>query len=475
MDGDILEHEETDSSEEEVEEDFADDRLTPEFRAGVKREDVVEMLKLLTSDVKLTPQVPSYRRLGVAEDVQSHKRDCRFLAEVLQSAFYSYSLDVAAEVLEEIIARPYPCDQLIYKAGMFLLESHPQSSAEKMNYFLRHCRCLRYADKKEMALEYLIYCLKKMDYSHLRTFLQDNLSIRKKTVRKSDRIDTILKGYLGVLDYLEWIDCLQAEGGGGGNAQGEGASASVGLSRALTCAARAVDQFREVLEHEGTFDIFVVKYLQIQEHYGELGDAEATLEKYAERNPENLNAHVFLYTFLDKHNRRPEEQLEILQTVCKIDPSNPLVLEYIERIYESDGSASPEVLKLVADFVDFSENKDSSAGWSWFCRLARDAAGSERPELHSFLRDLWKTRRSYWDSYHFRRPCPSGSPDVWVSKAGVLHVLDESDREFPSAVEEQLRTRGEKTLVKLHRKYVGAADVRAKAATDEDDGRKEDG
>ncbi|XP_064465242.1 uncharacterized protein LOC135376669 isoform X1 [Ornithodoros turicata] len=112
-------------------------QVSNELRAGVTRAEMLDILDLLTSKKKLIPDVPLYRRLVLGKHVHTEKRDCRFLAEMLQSAIFSYKLDAASQILEEIISRPYPADQLAYKTGMFLIEAHPFSTPEKMNYFIR--------------------------------------------------------------------------------------------------------------------------------------------------------------------------------------------------------------------------------------------------------------------------------------------------------------------------------------------------
>ncbi|XP_064465243.1 uncharacterized protein LOC135376669 isoform X2 [Ornithodoros turicata] len=90
-------------------------QVSNELRAGVTRAEMLDILDLLTSKKKLIPDVPLYRRLVLGKHVHTEKRDCRFLAEMLQSAIFSYKLDAASQILEEIISRPYPADQLAYK------------------------------------------------------------------------------------------------------------------------------------------------------------------------------------------------------------------------------------------------------------------------------------------------------------------------------------------------------------------------
>lgn len=61
----------------------------------------------------------------------------------------------------------FTCGDSIF--GMQCLELH--------GCCCRHCPCLETADKKVMGLEYVIYCLKRLDYSHLRTFFQVTVAI----------------------------------------------------------------------------------------------------------------------------------------------------------------------------------------------------------------------------------------------------------------------------------------------------------
>ncbi|KAL3261201.1 hypothetical protein MRX96_046179 [Rhipicephalus microplus] len=148
-------------------------------------------------------QAPLSADTKTVEDWRPVNRRAHFLARLVQRLCCQYRWQTAAEALEVLLDGHYPADQFSYKVGMLLHEN--LASPEQMNFFIRHTRCLLVADKKEMALEYIVYCLKQMQHAHLRTFFQEHLKVDRKMLRPNEKLDAFIRGYLGLLDYLQWL------------------------------------------------------------------------------------------------------------------------------------------------------------------------------------------------------------------------------------------------------------------------------
>lgn len=373
-----------------------------------------------------------------------------FLGKLAQALCFGLKFGELAQVLEALTVGMYAADQLIVKAGMLLFENHELSSPHKTNFFVRHCRCLRTADKKAMALEYLIYCLKRSEHAYLRTFFQDHLRVHKKIIRKNERVDHILRGYFGILDYIEWLPLASGQAS---EKDTEEEATGVEAYHGLTIAARAMDNFRMLLDHEGPFDIFILKLIHMLEFYGHLDKAESVLEEYLAKNPESLNPHIYLYTFLKRHGLGAEKRIDILRKICGMDPSTALVLDYVDYIYNLEGCGSVESVRMLADFLDSVDNKDSLEGWTWLCRTLVQAVHRKDREVLACLKQLWQERHGYWRPYHFgTRPRPSGSPEIWICKATFLRGLRVDDGGYVSTVEERLAEQGAST-VESYRTY----------------------
>ncbi|KAM7296869.1 TATA box-binding protein-associated factor RNA polymerase I subunit A [Ixodes scapularis] len=400
----------------------------------------------LTAPSYTTVKLSTLPPAQIDQSLKKKNGRASFLAKLAQTLCFGLKFRELAQVLEALTAGMYAADQLILKAGMLLFENHELSSPHRTNFFVRHCRCLGTADKKATALEYIIYCLKRSEHVHLRTFFQDHLRVHRKMIRKSERVDHILRGYLGILDYIEWLPLASGQVASEGENAEEGATGAEAY-HGLTIAARAMDNFRMLLDHEGPFDIFIVKLIHMLEFYGHLDKAESVLEEYLDKNPESLNAHIYLYIFLKRHNLRMEERIDVLHKICGMDPSNALVLDYIDYIYTLEGSGSAESVRMVADFLDSFDNKDSLEGWTWLCRTAVQAVHRKEKQLLACLKQLWKERRGYWRPYHFNvRLQPTGCPEVWICKATLLRVLKLDDRGYVSSVEEKLAELGADTV-----------------------------
>lgn len=254
-------------------------------------------------------------------------------------------------------------------------------------------------------------------------------------------MEQILTGYFGLIDYIYWV--LSTKGQVPSEEE-EGPE----TYQSLTNAARAVENLRGILDYEGCFDIFLLKLLHILQFYGRLDEAEFALEEYLDKNPESLHAHIYLYTFRKQHDLKIDESAEILQKICKMDPSNTLVLDYVEYLHRHGNGPNVELFQVLANYLDYLDNRDSVEGWTWLCRAAVESKHRRNKELLSFLRQLWRERSSYWKPYHFSTSL-NGPPQVWICKASIIQTLQVDGGAFLPAVDKRLSEVGENLLDKL--------------------------
>lgn len=385
-------------------------------------------------------QLPVSGDVTEVEEWRPVNRRARFLAGLVQRLCCQYRWQAAAGALEVLLAGHYPADQFLYKAGMLLHEN--LASPEKMNFFIRHSRCLLVADKKELALEYIVYCLKWMNFAHLRTFFQEHLKVDRKMLRPNEKLDSFIRGYLGLLDYLQWRS--HAARSRHNDSTDVDAQATAGESyEELNSVASALDKWRPLFTPDSesssasacqeTTDVFLTKTLELLLRYDRADEAEDIAEGYMDGHADDC-LHAALYAQALSQQRSPatrelvtSQRMELLHRVCEADPTNPQVLEYVQLIEQNEqGEESViECLRLLADFVDCPDNKDSMDAWRRLCHITVLTGHSEDAAVRDCGSRLWQERGDYWLPYHFS-PHLDGSPETWILKVVFLLALGQT-------------------------------------------------
>ncbi|KAL1421804.1 hypothetical protein MTO96_022851 [Rhipicephalus appendiculatus] len=336
------------------------------------------------------------------EDWRPVNQRARFLARLVQRLCCQYRWQTAAEALEVLLDGRYPADQFSYKVGMLLHEN--LASPEQMNFFIRHTRCLLVADKKEMALEYIVYCLKRMQHTHLRTFFQEHLKVDRKMLRPNEKLDAFIRGYLGLLDYLQWLSHTAR------SRQNELADADTQAGESfeeLSSVASALDKWRPLFTSDSestavacqeTMDVFLTKTLELLLRHDRADEADDIVESYLDSHSDDC-LHAVLYAQALSQQRSTAEtsesaasrRMELLHRLCEADPTNPQVLEYVQLIEQNEEGEDSvvECLRLLADFVDCPDNKDNVDAWRKLCHITVRTGHSEDAAV--FLQALGQT------------------------------------------------------------------------------------
>ncbi|XP_077529455.1 uncharacterized protein LOC144141842 [Haemaphysalis longicornis] len=418
------------------------------------------LLELLTSPSP--PQLVSSDCKEGSEGWRPVNRRGCLLARLVQRLCAQYRWKEAAQALEVLLIGRYPADQLLYKAGMLLHEN--LATPERTNFFIRHSRCLLVADKKEIALEYIVYCLKHQRHAHLRTFFQEHLKVDRKVLRPNEKLDAFVRGYLGLLDYLQWLPHA-ARTGHNDSIDADGETAGGESYEELTSVASALDKWRALFptdeESSGsacreTVDIFLTKMLQLLLRYERADEAEEIADVYVDSHGDDcLHALHYARALSQELERRhvtqgeespdttSSHQVELLQRICEADPTDPQVLDYVRHIERSEPGVEgvAECLRLLADFVDCPDNQDSAEAWRMLCRIAACSSKSDDAAVATCGSRLWQERFGYWLPYHFSPRLLRGSGDVWLLKAAFLQAIGETTGNagaYISAVEEKI-------------------------------------
>lgn len=365
-------------------------------------------------------------------------RRAHFLARLVQRLCCQYRWQTAAEALEVLLDGHYPADQFSYKVGMLLHEN--LASPEQMNFFIRHTRCLLVADKKEMALEYIVYCLKQMQHAHLRTFFQEHLKVDRKMLRPNEKLDAFIRGYLGLLDYLQWLSHTAP------SRQNELADVDTEAGESfeeLSSVASALDKWRPLFTSNSesaafacreTMDVFLTKTLELLLRHDRADEADDIVESYLDSHSDDC-LHAISYaralsqqcSTTETSELAASRRMELLHRLCETDPTSPQVLEYVQLIEQNEEGVDSvvECLRLLADFVDCPDNKDSVDAWRKLSCIAVCTGRSEDAAVRDCGSRLWQERGDYWLPYHFS-PHLDGSPEAWLMKTVFLQALGQT-------------------------------------------------
>ncbi|XP_075728304.1 uncharacterized protein LOC119163854 isoform X2 [Rhipicephalus microplus] len=383
-------------------------------------------------------QAPLSADTRTVEDWRPVNRRAHFLARLVQRLCCQYRWQTAAEALEVLLDGHYPADQFSYKVGMLLHEN--LASPEQMNFFIRHTRCLLVADKKEMALEYIVYCLKQMQHAHLRTFFQEHLKVDRKMLRPNEKLDAFIRGYLGLLDYLQWLSHTAP------SRQNELADVDTEAGESfeeLSSVASALDKWRPLFTSNSqsaafacqeTMDVFLTKTLELLLRHDRADEADDIVESYLDSHSDDCLHAVSYARALSQQCSTAEtselaasRRMELLHRLCEADPTSPQVLEYVQLIEQNEEGVDSvvECLRLLADFVDCPDNKDSVDAWRKLSRIAVCTGRSEDAAVRDCGSRLWQERGDYWLPYHFS-PHLDGSPEAWLMKTVFLQALGQT-------------------------------------------------
>ncbi|KAH7938896.1 hypothetical protein HPB52_002184 [Rhipicephalus sanguineus] len=309
------------------------------------------------------------------EDWRPVNQRARFLARLVQRLCCQYRWQTAAEALEVLLDGRYPADQFSYKVGMLLHEN--LASPEQMNFFIRHTRCLLVADKKEMALEYIVYCLKRMQHTHLRTFFQEHLKVDRKMLRPNEKLDAFIRGYLGLLDYLQWLSHTAR------SCQNELADADTQAGESfeeLSSVASALDKWRPLFTPDSepaavacqeTMDVFLTKTLELLLRHDRADEADDIVESYLDSHSDDcLHAISYAQALSQRRSTTETDESAVSRRMELLQKMRMLLAYYHQLCDTEEGEDSVvECLRLLADFVDCPDNKDSVDAWRRLCYI----------------------------------------------------------------------------------------------------------
>ncbi|ESO12922.1 hypothetical protein HELRODRAFT_188039 [Helobdella robusta] len=179
-------------------------------------------------------------------------------------------------------------------------------------------------------------------------------------------------------------------------------------------AKKALLSFENCKWHDGVWDCFIDKHVEILEHQAIiLNDkdyilaAETILKNYSNKQPNNPNSCKFLYYFYKKHVDvfPSKNSSDALKRVCELVPSDPLVLNLVLSDVDTEDSSLYKA-DLLFNYLDFATCKDDEKAWFLLTDLLVKNLINDKTKLmyKSFVNTIqtcWLYRVDWWPQYHF--------------------------------------------------------------------------
>ncbi|XP_013783652.1 uncharacterized protein LOC106467819 [Limulus polyphemus] len=427
-----------------------------------KEEIYVDLNKLkLTLKLLVEHDKPIYESVPVTQNVTlkatrpTNLVTSKRLLPVLMACLMNHRYEAAAKIMQALSMVVHNLDHIIYKGGLQILENHPSSTEEQIQYFIRQLKNLGFINKREIILEHLIYLLKQGKLQQAQTDVNHLLSRHRCYIRKNQVVDTTMKAYMGLLDYIQWAHLVNS------SLDQTDENEKCLSQQAINChAEKAVKAFQEVLKVPGQWDIFVLKLVEMLEYDNRIDDAIADLEMYATNNPTHLHSHIYLFEFLKRQGRDPDKQLECLKKIVRISPSDPRVLELVDML-EPRENGIEKCIRLLFTYVDQYPNKTSLKAWEKLASLIADVYKRPTQSKLNLLRRSWKSRSSYWPAYHFSSSSlhleKKNGIKLALNKAKVLAFVTTEQTTFFELLETEFRKQNKSHRLEQLQKIISSA------------------
>uniref|UniRef100_A0A670Z3Y5 TATA-box binding protein associated factor, RNA polymerase I subunit A n=1 Tax=Pseudonaja textilis TaxID=8673 RepID=A0A670Z3Y5_PSETE len=284
----------------------------------------------------------------------------------------------------------------IWRVGTEILQQHPQSNIEEVNYFADRMKNLGVKRYLKISLEHAFHLLRSgfLDEAYQNLILTESWRYGEETVAQEKELK-LVQAYKGLIHYYRWLkkktDLLEL---------GE----YVPLHAAVaTCSSNSSKvSLREIIRIPGVWDPFVICYVDLLEHYEEYEEAREVLNDYAYNSnfPSNPNAHVYYYQFLKRRGESRQTRISVLQILHELVPSHELMLEFYNLLKKSSEKKHKLQLKVIFATLDFAAWKENVKAWSYLAKQIVEILQNSDKQFY-WLKKEWDIRKDWWPAFHF--------------------------------------------------------------------------
>lgn len=364
--------------------------------------EISEWIELLESSTKASEQM-SY---NMQTTERQQWMDTRPMVMLLRESLLSHRWNEVASVLQFAMRHRNDCRHTFMKVSQELVLNLHEDQSSIMEQILEVLGQIRKISQKEVFLELILYLLhlgKGKEVSSLSMSKKKTAAIvSTQAMQHSNYMDTLCHGYIGVAKYTEFEEGMQKlksmESHDEFLSQEDVSDNTTMRQLTLPKAQQAANTLSKVLADigPGSWDIFVMKLVDI---YGWMGEAEkalAVLDAYEASNPDNANVHRYKFEHHSKHNNQ-EEALLSLKKFCDAIPSDELGLVLYKKLLAT-GAPHAETLLILFDLLDYGCWQSVLEPWNL---LANQLTSREKQVDRKCVTNCWSVRQSWWPSFHF--------------------------------------------------------------------------
>lgn len=405
-------------------------------------------MKAVNESIQSIPGVSAY------DFSDTHRSDIPILHQLLhllRECLLNQSWTEALKVLQSVVKVPQGTSYAIWKVGTELQGMENEGNRDLIQQLSNQMRLISDLNSQEVVLDFMSYLLSVGENEEAVRVLQE---VKKRQGRKKEKeevdyyMEKLHVAYLGLLWYLEWKRCLclqsdftlnDADGTLGESLLQMSQQQSVS-TQMVSYRDKAIACFNKLRGEPGVWDMFVTKYAELQLYSDKVAEAVDILKEYRDSNPDNLNAHKYLYMFCREHCPEKEDLKQQLKTIAEMSPSDGLVLQLCEELQDEPSVAVAYLFKL----LDYSCWQQNSQAWGmlaeFLTKIYKHRSGKSRKE-REVVKECWDTRESWWPAYQFSSYRANSDPDSkgqLLSKTIVASLLCGKDCEFVKIVSTRL-------------------------------------
>ncbi|XP_031569735.1 TATA box-binding protein-associated factor RNA polymerase I subunit A-like, partial [Actinia tenebrosa] len=343
--------------------------------------------------------------------------------------------------------------ELVWRVGCETLRNLKRNHKCIVQFF-KYVFMICYPYKEEILLDFAMYLIQEQQ-----EITEAHELIRGKCGNKPFSENRLLQAYLGLFEYVTWNSKLTKEKQLGFE-QDVYINMNTEKSKQISYHGnKALGYFENLVETDGLWDIFVTRQVELLVYYGKVDEARKTLEKYLEKNPENPNAHRYLYHFLKKQGTPKAELLGVLEKLFAVDPTSELVKEYTELLQEDgqlnlgDPKYISRHLHILFNKLDHYACRNSLNGWTALAQILKLCYHGKtiNKDFEHTIKECWEERADWWPQYHFQEQqlltMDSTNEYDWnivLEKAKVAQRLLGKDCVFVKAVHKLKKVKSKK-------------------------------
>ncbi|XP_012682068.1 TATA box-binding protein-associated factor RNA polymerase I subunit A [Clupea harengus] len=286
--------------------------------------------------------------------------------------------------------------EIVWRLGCEILHHHPNSKPEDIIDLYERMKNFGVKNFAKISLDHAFHLLVSSQPEEARRQLSIAESWRygRQSAAQSQDLN-LIRAYRGFLDYITWRNRRSTAD----EADHHDDSSNPEMHSYFR---QASVTLKEVIRHPGTWDPFVLGYIDMLEFYNDQKGAEKVLKDYAydKAFPANPNAHIYLYEFLKRNDAPKKKLMKVLEILQVLVPSHKLALEYCPLLVDSEDDGNlGKALQVIMDLLEYTSWKHSVNAWKclWvvvFSMLQR--------HLQDAVQQEWQKRSELWLALHFR-------------------------------------------------------------------------